>query len=109
MLLKEKIKKLLINHPELIKEKYRDSSRPLFGHCYTATEVYYHAIGKADGFVPHCMQIPEGTHWFLKNPVTEEIIDLTCGNIKYDYSQSRHVPFQTRRPSKRAQFILDQL
>ena len=107
--MKEKIKKLLIKHPELIKEQYRDPTRPLFGHCYTATEAYYHATGKADGFASHCMKIPEGTHWYLKNPVTGEIIDLTCGKIKYDYSTGHRVPFQTKRPSKRAQIILDQL
>jgi hypothetical protein len=106
---KEKIKSLLIKHPKLVIKKYRDSRRPLFGHCYTASEVYYHIEGKEKGFIPYCMKIEEGTHWFLKNPLTGEIIDLTCGKIKYNYGKSYHVPFLTRDPSKRAKIIIKEV
>lgn len=105
----EKIKQLLINHPELVKKQYRNKSRPLFGHCYTASEVYYHLKGKEEGFVPHCMKIEEGTHWFLKNLATNEVIDLTCGKIKYDYNKSRRHSFMTKEPSKRTKIILQEL
>jgi hypothetical protein len=105
----KKIKELLIKHPELIKEQYRDKNRPLFGHCYTASEVYYHLKGKIDGYIPYCMEIEEGTHWFLKNLKTNDIIDLTCGKIQYDYSNSRPVPFMTKEPSKRAKIILREM
>lgn len=107
--LKKEIKKLLIEHPELVKKKYRDKSRPLFGHCYTASEIYFHLRGKEDGYCSYCMEIPEGTHWFLKNPKTNDIIDLTCGREEYDYSKSRPVPFMTKQPSKRAKIIIEKI
>ena len=103
------IKKSLINHPELIKKKYRDKDRPLFGHCYTASEVYYHLEGKEKGYKPYCMEIEEGTHWFLRNPETGDIIDITCGRNEYDYTTARPVPFMTKEPSKRAKIIMKEI
>lgn len=103
------IQKALFNHPEFIEAQYRIGDNPLFGHCYVASEVYYHLYGKENGFVPYCLSIELGTHWFLKNKNTDEIIDITCAGTRYDYSKARRIPFRTKNPSKRAMIIIKEM
>lgn len=105
----EQIQEALIKHPELIKSQYRWDDSPLAGHCYVASEVYYYLHGKEEGFIPHCMKIAGGTHWFLRHKNTGEILDLTKSYLLYEYNTGRHVPFLSKEPSRRAKIIFKEM
>lgn len=106
-----RIREWLRNHPELKKSQYEtENPESLDGHCYVASEVYYHAKGGKDSDLSiHCLSWDNaGTHWFLKDGDT--VIDLTAeqtDGIPYERAQKRG--FLTREPSKRAQKVLDAL
>jgi len=108
----DRIKKHL--EPSLLLPKYRGQSHPLAGHCYVASEAYFHLAGaKKSGLKP--MQIShEGvSHWFLLNsrnsPLGSQIIDITAGQFKIPvpYSDAKGRGFLTKNPSKRTQRLLD--
>lgn len=94
-------------HPELKKDEYQTADpESLDGHCYAASEAYYHARGcELDVY---CLSWGNGrTHWYLADGDT--YIDLTA-------DPSADIPYEegTRRgfltgddPSERAQRILD--
>ena len=104
-----KLIKALIRHPELVKSQYRNLKNPLFGHCYVASEVFYHLGKKEQGFYPCCMKIKEGTHWFLKDD-ENTIIDITTQDIPLPkYWKAKRRAFLTKQPSKRAQIIIDEI
>ena len=105
----EELQKVLSKHPELIKKQYQNDDDPLYGHCYVASEVYYHLKGCSEGYKPYCLKVENGTHWFLMNKNTNKIIDITKGNRLYDYDSAKHVPFMTKQPSKRAYVIIKEL
>lgn len=106
----EEIQEALLKHPELIKQQYRDlSGDPLYGHCYVGCEVYYHLKGKEEGYIPHCMRLGGGTHWFLKHKETGSIIDIIKPHLPYEYTKGKRVPFLSVNPSKRAKVIIKEL
>jgi len=100
---------------DLLSKKYRklktekdDSS---FGHCYIATEAAYHLIGKKLGYRPMVMRVEGGkyTHWFLQNEngnVMDPTIDQYLGKTP-KYSNAKGCGFLTKKPSKRAQILID--
>ena len=78
------------------------------GHCYIATEAWYHTVGRAEGFVPHVTRIGEGTHWWCQHP-DGRVMDLTFEQFpqEVDYTTGRGTGFLTSQPSKRACVLLD--
>lgn len=100
--------------PQLLKPYWRklneeEGAHPLKGHCYVATEAYYHAVGKDKGYTPRVLKTTEGTHWWLQNE-EGQIIDLTAeqfGKNAIAYPEGRKIGFLTREPSKRAQIVLE--
>lgn len=85
--------------------KYRGSLNPLTGHCYVASEVEYHLNGGKPMFVRH-----EGEpHWFVMRD--GEVIDHTAAqfNTPVPYHRAKGKGFLTKRPSRRAQSVLDRL
>lgn len=110
-LLIERIQKNLNNN--LLHPKYKNlitpESHKFFGHCYVATEAYYHICGKDLGYKPQVIRIGEKTHWYLKNE--EEIIDITREQFPFpiDYSKGRGCGFLTKQPSKRTQCLINNL
>ena len=78
-------------------------------NCYIASEAYFHLCGgKASGLKP-VQGYHEGvSHWWLVNR-HGRIIDITSKQFKtpVDYSKGRGRGFLTKKPSKRAQEILN--
>lgn len=99
--------------PDLLTPEWRARNAvpgvsPLTGHCYVATEAYWHAAGRAAGFQPHVVSGPGYTHWWLQDPAGR-IIDLTAVQFTpgaLDYAAGRGCGFLTRAPSRRAQIVL---
>lgn len=102
--------------PELLRPRWRlenaaSGAHPLTGHCYVATEAYYHLRGRALGFVPHVWSGEGKTHWWLQN-AAGEILDLTAEQFADParlYPDGRGSGFLTRQPSRRAQTVMDRV
>ncbi len=93
---------------ELRKPPYRGNPNPLAGHCYVASEAFFHLAGGQERFTPMVTRVPGGTHWFLKDKETGEIVDLTAGQFDFavDYESARGTGFLTKSPSRRAQEVI---
>ena len=98
---------------DLLREPYRSrvaaGAHPLTGHCYVASEAYYHlAGGKAVGLKPMCVQHEGGPHWWLRDADGRDI-DLTAAQFSspVPYKLGRGKGFLTTQPSKRAQQVID--
>ena len=107
-----KLVKKLESHltDDLRRPPYKGSSNPLTGHCYVASEALYHLLGSRD-WVPCNIQHEGGPHWYLKNKVTGEILDVTAGQFEtpVPYEKGRGKGFLTKEPSKRAKELLRRL
>jgi hypothetical protein len=108
---------LIINNlsDDLLKPKYRKlvNRNKYTGHCYVATETLYHLLDDSIklSYTPAILKLPNGTHWFLKNKLTDEIIDITKEQFDFilDYSNARNAAFLTKIPSKRSQILIDRI
>jgi cytidine deaminase len=98
--------------PDLLKKRYRNVPRKnkLSGHCYAASEAYYHMRGGAEsGFVPMVLRLTGGgTHWFLQHVNTGKIVDITARQFpkRVNYAAAKACGFLTKKPSKRASTII---
>lgn len=94
---------------ELRHKKYRANPNMLAGHCYVACEVFFHLN---PGKYKPCFIRHEGEpHWFLRDRITGEVFDPTVSQFEEvpDYALGVGKGFLTRKPSKRAQVILDRM
>ena len=108
--------------PEFIKKPYAarrpPNAHPTWGNCYVACEALYHLWAKDHGFKPHWTTLFDcncsadckgGTHWFLRNPKTGQVLDPTVeqfGGVIPDYRQGICCGFLTKRPSNRCKQML---
>lgn len=86
------------------------------GNCYAASEALYHIMGgKKAGWKP--MRFPlvgpnkrMDTHWFLKH-VSGLVIDISVRQFKTkpDYRDAVGSGFLTKKPSKRARRLINEL
>lgn len=102
--------------PDLLSKKWvkshgYDPSNPMAGHCYVASEALYHLGYGAKGYKPQVMRHQGGTHWYLRIPGTDAIIDPTADqfDIAPNYSQGRGSGFLTNKPSKRCAVLLSRV
>jgi hypothetical protein len=94
--------------PDLLKPEYRHLTRPYAGHCYVATEAYYHMSGGASsGLKPRVLRHEGSTHWCLARP-DGELVDLTAEQFEtpVPYQTGKHCPFQASTPSARARELI---
>lgn len=99
--------------PELLKEPYRSKvlrgeCSPLTGHCYVASEAYFHAHGgKAAGLKPMSIQHEGGPHWWIRDAQGRDI-DLTAEQFAtpVPYEKGVGKGFLTKTPSKRAAVVM---
>jgi hypothetical protein len=109
--------------PHLVKSNYRKflpkDAKPSWGTCYVASEALYHLWGKENGFTP--VRIPykvnrtmNGQHWFLEHRPSGFQVDITADqftksppNRVPDWTKAVPAGFLTKKPSKRAQQIID--
>jgi len=109
--LREAIRRSLT--PELLKKPYRamveaGECDPLTGHCYVASEAYYHmAGGAAAGLKPMSIQHEGGPHWWIRTKDGQDI-DITAAQFRtpVPYAKGVGKGFLTREPSKRAQEVI---
>lgn len=81
------------------------------GNCYLYSEAYYHLMGGKDSGLTPIQGIWEGvSHWALRTR-DGEIIDLTVKQFEIvpDYSLFRGRGFLTKKPSKKAQKLINQM
>lgn len=102
--------------PELLLPKYRqiDGVHPLAGHCYVASEAFYHlAGGKRAGLKPMQINHEDVSHWFIQDDYIQDkilkVIDITAAQFQkpVSYDQAVGRGFLTKNPSKRAQKLID--
>lgn len=95
----------------LRKPEYRGHPNPVAGHCYVASEAFFHlAGGKAAGLTV-CRFAHEGTtHWFLED-AAGGIIDLTADQFQTEprYDQRVRTGFLTKHPSMRARILMERV
>lgn len=118
----KRIRSYLSNNDELLYDKLDFLDHPLAGHCYVASEAYYHLSGGTDVWTPQQVNVRlnvigrgesktmEVSHWFLKNEQTGVIADLTSeqfGQRDVPYEKATGRGFLTSGPSKRAQQVID--
>lgn len=88
-------------------EEYWGHPNPLAGHCYVASEVLMHLLG--DKWKPCQVRHEGASHWYLKHRKTGEILDVTASQFEtpVPYEKGRGKGFLTKKPSYRAQFVID--
>lgn len=117
----EAIRNFVWNNDDLLKNSYKEYvQHPLAGHCYVASEAYYHLLEDQTAWTPHWLSVEwdksanvkaSMTHWFLKNKQTGQIVDLTAEQfdplpIEPNYDGGTGAGFQTTEPSERAERVL---
>ena len=60
----------------LRKKKYQGNSNKLVGHCYIASEAFYHLTKQTNLYTPSYVKFCGETHWFLSKK-DGKIIDIT--------------------------------
>lgn len=93
---------------DLVKAEFRDNPRPMAGHCYVASEAYFHlAGGKQAGWKAVGLEHEGAQHWWLENQA-RQVRDLTGEQFltPVPYEQGRGRGFLTREPSRRAQIVI---
>ena len=83
------------------------------GNCYVTSESIYHLLGGKDaGWTPCVLRLDSGrTHWFLRYR-SGMVLDVTAkqfGKKTIDYSLGRGSGFLTKKPSRRAALLMEQL
>lgn len=100
---------------DLLKKQYKDGYENLHfttGHCYIASEAIFHNFGGKKKWAAYTgRDHNNGTHWWLKNKETGEIIDptkeqYTSLNIPPPYDKGRPCAFLTKEPSQRAKKLI---
>jgi hypothetical protein len=102
--------------PDLLKPKWKNKPvlRPFEGYCYVASEALYHLLNDRTWIpqtAPYKDEFVKASHWWLKNKVTGEIVDPTRKQFlnPFPYHLGRGTGFMTKKPSKRAQKVLDRI
>lgn len=97
---------------DLLNDDY--GPHPLAGHCYVASEVLYHLIGRENGLFPVRARDARGIcHWWLEND-EGDIFDITAEQytdvgLTPPYASGRAGGFLTKEPSKRARKLMERL
>lgn len=95
-------------------------THPLAGHCYVASETYYHLCGGQENWTPqhievvweHGRTLCRTPHWFLEHRRDGRVVDLTAEQfdvrgVDIDYDQARGRGFVPPTPSKRAKEVME--
>lgn len=91
--------------PDLLSSKWNGRIKnQLSGHCYVASEAFYHlAGGKQAGYRPYFVRHEGGSHWWVEHE-DGTVIDITAAQFwtPIPYEDGVGKGFLTRQPSKRA-------
>jgi hypothetical protein len=94
-------------HPKYA-DKIKPGDNPMKGHCYVASESFYHIMKKHNpGYKPVHIKHEGDSHWFLQHG--DRHLDLTAGQFEtpVPYHEGRGKGFLTREPSKRAKPVIE--
>jgi hypothetical protein len=103
--------------PDLLKKEYHreNSTNPMFGHCYVATEALYYLLDDSARYGPARGRDDAGiVHWWLVDLYEQKIWDptkdqyLSVGKVP-PYHNGKRSGFLTNFPSKRCKIVLDRL
>jgi len=96
---------------DLRKPKYKGNPNRMKGHCYVASEVFYHLAQNPSEWLPGSLPHEGDVHWVLKNRHTREVLDITVEQFKTkpDYARFRGRGFLTKGPSKRAKKLIERI
>jgi hypothetical protein len=90
---------------------WRGAVNRFTGHCYVASEAFYHLAGSgAAGWKPVRLAHEGSTHWWLRDS-RGQIVDLTSEQFSSPVPYERGVGggFLTREPSRRAQILIERV
>lgn len=96
---------------ELRDQRWRGSPNRYAGHCYVASEAFYHlAGGKAAGWIPVRLQHEGASHWWLRDRAGQ-LVDLTAEQFEtpVPYESGRGGGFLTGTPSRRATIVIERV
>ncbi len=98
---------------ELLKPGARlpGQTHPLSGHCYVVAEVVYHLGAREAGYRPEHLRWEGGVHWRLRHAASGELIDPTAPQFENAPPPEigRGGAFLTRKPSRRALVVIEEL
>ncbi|HNC55176.1 MAG TPA: hypothetical protein PLP33_07015 [Leptospiraceae bacterium] len=93
---------------KLRKKKYQGNKNRMAGHCYIASEAFYHLTKQTNLYTPSYVKFCGETHWFLSKKDGTDI-DITVkqfGGKIPPYHLKKNCGFLTKNPSKRAVELL---
>jgi len=106
------IKKIIANLTDDLRRKpWKGARNPVAGHCYVASEVFYHLSGgKKSGLTPMRMKMGDWTHWYLRTK-KGKYIDITKSQFKMPVQHHYGIGygFLTSKPSKRAMILINRI
>lgn len=98
------------------REKHAAGCDAMTGHCFVATNAFWHATGGLAGkYTPRQVRVEGESHWFLVDD-QGRVVDLTASQFSapIPYAQGRRVGMRARpggdvQPTERAQAVLDRM
>lgn len=67
---------------DLRKSKYRGHPNRMKGHCYVASETFYHLCLNPKHWIPGTLKHEDDVHWVLKNKKPKKYSTLLLINLK---------------------------
>lgn len=96
--------------PDLLHKNWKSQKHPLQGHCYVATETLYYFIPNKQDYKIMCAPCPGGSHWYLQDRKSGEILDCTKEQFENPpYELGKGKGFLTKEPSKRAKILIKRI
>lgn len=107
MNLQQKIIFCLKQSNDLRRPPWKDHPNFLAGHCYIASEAFYHLTGRI--YHPKFVRVQGQPHWFLEK--NDNIVDLTAKQFDCEipYEKAIGKGFLTKKPSKRALKLIERI
>ena len=112
---KQIIEKIITNlSDDLLRKIFLENKKnDLAGHCYVASECFYHLLddNEKQFWTPQILKVNGITHWFLKHNKNNKIIDVTSKQFDFDlnYNESKGCGFLTKNPSKRTKILINRV
>jgi hypothetical protein len=115
------IRNFLAGNDELIDIDPAPLTHDLAGHCYVASEAYYHLNGGQENWTPQHVEVvwEQGAnttcrtpHWFLKHRHEPRVVDLTAEQfasmgVEYKPERATGRGFVPPTPSSRAEKVIE--
>lgn len=114
------IREFLAGNDEFLDADPKPLTHELAGHCYVASEAYYHLHDGQTEWTPQHVEVKwtHGTtkcktpHWFLQSKSGDRVVDLSAEQFEFrgidvPYESARGRGFVPPTPSKRAKEVIE--